>query len=417
MRKALERALSRAPFTHGFLVQRDKFPQIGASLYVTVRPSKEWFDQLITEIPAVDNEQELKAFDLLDYGYSHASLPGPMYRADLVHVRETNKIAIIMSMNHSAFDAMSHSLFYEDLDKLLANPDADLPYHDDYTLWSTATHLLRKSPQAEIATSYHQQRLSNLATHKASLFPPSRAPEWFFGNPSAGWTPSKSDLNNPTYTNPTRTSLNKKITLDGLDFSKLQQTHLPCVLALRTTQPQLTGPTLLKAALALFNIYHTKTTHALYSSLEANRSTLPFVPLSLHQRIDLDLADMPGPMYTRNIDLISITPTERVIDFLARVVEMQKRLTRHAGAPLQEIYERLEKEREGQGDMMVDVMRRQILNWVPGLSRIVASGGRRCEQMRSIKISLMTDEGFIWIAGESSRACSYHLVPPSDHEN
>lgn len=417
MRKALERTLSRAPFTHGFHVQRDKFPQFGASLYVTVRPFKEWFDQLITEIPAVDNEQELKTFDLLDYGYSHASLPGPMYRADLVHVRETDKIAIIMSMNHSAFDAMSHSLFYEDLDKLLADPNADLPYHDDYTLWSTATHLLRKSPQAETATTYHQQRLSNLATHKASLFPPSRAPEWFFGNPNAGWTPSESDLSNPTYTNPTRSSLNKEITLDSLDFAKVQQTHLPCVLALRAEQPQLTGPALLKAALALFNTFHTKTTHALYSSLEANRSTLPFVPPSLTQRLELDLADMPGPMYTRNIDLIPITPTEHVIDFLARVVEIQRQLTRYAGAALREVYERLEAQGQGEGDMMVDVMRRQILNWVPGLGGIVAAGGRNSEQMRSIKISLMTDEGFIWIAGESPRACSCRLVPPSDHES
>ncbi|KAF1356316.1 hypothetical protein BDV97DRAFT_394251 [Delphinella strobiligena] len=399
VRKALERTLSRAPFTHGFLVQRDKYPQIGASLYVTVRPSREWFDQLITEIPAVDSEQELKTFDLLDYGYSHASLPGPMYRADLVHVRDTNKTVIIMSMNHSAFDAMSHSLFYEDLYKLLADPDAELPYHDDYALWSTATHLLRKSPQAETATSYHQKRLSNLASHTLSLFPPSRAPEWFFGNPNAGWSPSISDMNNPTYTNPTRTSLNKTITLDGLDFTKIQQTHLPCALALRAKQPQLTGPALLKAALALFNTFHTKTDHALYSSLEANRTTLPFVPSSLNQRLDLDLADMPGPMYTRTIDLLHIDPTETVLAFLARVVETQKQLTRYAGAPLREVYDRLEAHATGQGDMMVDVMRRQILNWVPGLGRLVAARGRSSEHLTNIKISLMTDEGFIWVAG------------------
>lgn len=303
-------------------------------------------------------------------------------------------------MNHTCFDALCTRILFEDFDTLLNNPSADLPYHEDYTLWSDTTFLLRNSSPALSAANYHSSRLTNLNTYKPSLFPPSRAPEWFFGNPDAGWSPSESDLK--TYQNPHRKNLNKKVTLDSVDFTVLTQTHLPHLVALRTQMPQLTGAVILKTALALFNVFHTRQKHALYSSLEANRSTIPFLPHALRSRLGLALADAPGPMYTRTVDLIAVDPEEDVFAFLKRMQETQVLLTQNAGAPLEKIYERLEREDggEGAGDMMIDVMRRQILNWVPGLAQILTAKGNLGRNFRGIKTSLMTDEGFIWIAGE-----------------
>lgn len=89
--------MKRSPNFHGFYIQRDGYPEVGHSLYVTVRPSEAWFGQIITELPAVENEDELKSFDLLNFANSKSTYPGPMVRIELVRVKQANEIGVIWS--------------------------------------------------------------------------------------------------------------------------------------------------------------------------------------------------------------------------------------------------------------------------------------------------------------------------------
>jgi hypothetical protein len=68
------------------------------ALYVIIRPTDKWFDQcIISENEAVRTVGELKRFGFNDPLRDHASLPGPLFRAMIVHVEETNSMALVFN--------------------------------------------------------------------------------------------------------------------------------------------------------------------------------------------------------------------------------------------------------------------------------------------------------------------------------
>jgi hypothetical protein len=83
-------------------------------------------------------------------------------------------------------------LFYKDLDQALRVPAQTLHCHSPYKVWADTYYSLSMSLRVQIAVKWHTKRLSQLVEHRKALFPPQRAPEWFWGS-SRGWTPTKAD--------------------------------------------------------------------------------------------------------------------------------------------------------------------------------------------------------------------------------
>lgn len=230
-------------------------------------------------------------------------------------------------------DASYAQIYSEDFDRALAG-STNLQEHLDYKIWADSYHSLRTSPSARAATKWHLKRLKTIASHKKALWPP---------------IPARSKYD------PTTQS-----TEDGYQTSF----EAPTMPSLRKAHPTLTAIIILKAALALLNIHKTGHTHALFSNLEASRTTFPFQPKSLHETGKWEATDVAGPTISSVINLIPITdPSESVLAFLQRMQVDQVNLTKYAAAPWREIMASLGKK---DGGLIPQVTTTQIFNWVPG---------------------------------------------------
>jgi hypothetical protein len=147
---------------------------------------------------------------------------------------------------------------------------------------------------------------------------------------------------------------------DGLQYSF----KAPDIPALRKEHHNLTAIIILKAALALLNVQRTGHTHALFSNLEAARTTFPFIPKVMENTGQYEATDVAGPTIESVLNLIEIIPEEKVLDFLQRMQNDQTNLTKYASAPAREIMSALGEA----GGMIPEVIQAQIFNWVPGMS-------------------------------------------------
>lgn len=298
-------------------------------------------------------------------------------------------------VNHATHDAMTlQGLFFPDLDLALPDPSS-LKEHTPYKIFADTYYSLGTSRIAQQDINFHVTHLRDITAHrKAAAWPPQRAPDWILGS-RRGWVPPP-DAEAQGYPNPTGSPLEPpERRSDGGTNSVSRRGELPGLNAFRASIPGLTNPVIAKAALALLNVRHTGHTHALFSSLETGRGALPFVPESLGAAADLNPADMPGPMFQRLANLIRVDPAERLEDFLLRVQEHQAGQTRHCHAPLNAICEALGPEA---GDMVLNTIRRQIFNWVPGLGAMDKNPFKNMELLDSktradIGVSCFTGTG------------------------
>lgn len=287
-------------------------------------------------------------------------------------------------------------LLFSDLDLALSDPSS-LQDHTPYKIFADTYYSLGTSRIAQQGINFHVSHLSGITSHRrAATWPPQRAPDWLMGS-RRGWTPP-ADAEAQGYSNPTGAPLDgPEHRSDGGSAPVSWRGPLPGLNAFRASIPGLTTPVIAKAALALVNVRHTGDTHALFSSLDAGRAALPFVPGSLGGVIDANPADMPGPMFQRIANLIRVDPAESLGAYLLRVQELQAGQTRHCHAPLDAICEALGHEA---GEMVLDTCRRQVFNWVPGLGAMDQNPFRNMELLDS---RTRADVGVVLFAGTGGK--------------
>lgn len=292
-------------------------------------------------------------------------------------------------------------LLFSDLDIALSDPSS-LQDHTPYKIFADAYYSLGTSRPAQQAINFHVTRLKDITSHnKAAAWPPQRAPDWLLG-PRRGWTPPTADATaaHSGYSNPAGVPLEEpECRSDGGSAPVAWRGELRGLNAFRASiGGNLTNPVIAKAVLALLNVLHTGDTHALFSSLDAGRAALPFIPGSLGAYADINPADMPGPMFQRIANLIRVDRAEPLGDFLRRVQDLQDGQTRHCHAPLGAICEELGPEA---GEMVLDTCRRQVFNWVPGLG---AMDRNPFKNLKLLDSRTRGDVGLVFFAGTGGKA-------------
>jgi hypothetical protein len=237
-------------------------------------------------------------------------------------------------VNHAIIDASYGQIWFEDFDRALVGPSAPVHQHVNYKFWADHYFSARNSPEARASTRWHVKRLKDLGTHRKAIYPPP------FERPT--WDPALEEGEE-----------------DGVQYSF----PAPGIPLLRQANRNITAPIALKAALALLNIQRTGHTHALFSNLQADRATFPFVPKSMASLSQYEATDVGGPTIESVINLIEIKPDETVVQFLHRMQNDQDNLTKYASAPWRDIMAALGPA----GDMIPTITQSQIFNWVPGM--------------------------------------------------
>jgi hypothetical protein len=164
-----------------------------------------------------------------------------------------------------------------------------------------------------------------------------------------------------------------------------------CLYHLRASIPTLTNPVL---ALALLNVHYTFHTHAVFSNIQAARSSLPFIPDHLLPHVDINCADAAGPYFISVVNIIKVRREESLRSFLLRMQGGQDELTRHTNAPLMEIMKDLNEDGSGLGEY----------NTRPSSTAVFQPGSRvgrhdcRSESVQEYTASAVL-HGLTWVLG------------------
>jgi hypothetical protein len=174
----------------------------------------------------------------------------------------------------------------------------------------------------------------------------------------------------------------------------MKRTQLPHLQKLKQKH-NFTAPALLKTALTLLNVHYTKQNEAVFTNYEAGR-TWPFLKPWIADRLP-NTMDVNGPTLEAVLNIIPIKSNEKetCLQMIHRVNEEQRLLTQHAHVPLFAIQKGLG---DADGSNLIDVMRRQIFNWLPG-SKSLANRGNEEEIFQRVQMQSRSNVGILWNCG------------------
>ncbi|CAG8957904.1 hypothetical protein HYFRA_00000245 [Hymenoscyphus fraxineus] len=376
--KQLEEALKEALTRHSILRAMVIVFQ-NKAMHLTIRPSQKLFDLSFTHMSSVKNAEELWKQCYNNTELDWAADPGPLFRATITHVEEENCAGLVYMVQHSNYDAISFEMFLEDLDTLLVDPKALSTPRAPYKAWADSYYNLRHSEAAQRSVKWHVNRLQGVAKHRNALFPEQRAPEWFKGH-SEGWVTSlKGPLGSP------RKALDGGAR-DGA-IGMAQRVRLHDTQALKV-EHGIDVPQIVKAGLAIMITRRTKAGVALFGQYQASRSWA-FLP-DWQAKAFPDVMNVDGPTLQTTAVIADVESADTVGTLLTKLQEEQEGLNTHTHVPYDQLIERLNDGGNKSGEVMVEIMRRQIFNWLPG----GLSTEYKC--LQNVQTISRTDVGLLW---------------------
>lgn len=283
------------------------------------------------------------------------------------------------TVSHCIMDATYQARFLVDLDEALntSQPQSLRP-HASYNLWAESYYSLQTTPQARKSIAWHAEYLNGIQDHLKE----SRWPQ----------TPLTRGPFDPI----------GKYYVPGVRHSFV----VPDLAALRKQHPDISAPIIVKAALALLNIRRTGTKSAIFSNVQAGRTSWPFLPPSLSQDPafnSLDEAtDVAGPLLQTVTNYIKFSSQETVLELLRRLQADQENLTTHAHAPWSAIEKSLDARDPNastHSGLMRKVFTTQIFNWIPGMGAQVAGTREPFENFKILASVTRWQVGVIVRAG------------------
>ncbi|KAI4193082.1 MAG: hypothetical protein LQ350_008477 [Teloschistes chrysophthalmus] len=368
MRRAVTDCLKLHPTFRSLIVGHEtELP-----LYVVLRPGNRWYNLAISEGHTVETPEDLPKYRLDDDELDYAICPGPLFRMMIVHVRSTNSAGIIYSCHHSTFDALSMSMWYEDVDVALRTGKPPKP-HADFKPFAERKFACLDSPNTTAALEFHLDRLNGWQDHRDALWPPQRCPQFFRGSPDSQWThvdgtPGKPHERKPIDAHPCgATGVNDSVTL--LSLPTIKSTH------------GITAQNILKASLAILNVHRTGADQAFFGLVEAARVW----PIEKGDP-DPDLPntmDIAGPTFEVVINRIHLNPEQSLLVFLRGLQEEQKSISKYAQVPWKRLESLLRRPGETRYELHDTVIRRQLFNWLPN-THATATGERATREVQGL---------------------------------
>lgn len=339
VRSACERLIANNNILTSFLFSNKQAFGSDTALHVVLKPNEKVFDNIFHDHGSVLSKLEFSKLVFKPYEYEMTMLPGILFHILLFNIEETDQTGMVFVVHHAMIDASYIQLIFDDLDKALGGQQLDA--HISYKTWADSYYSLRSTPEAQVATNWHVNRLEDLLSCKTSVFPQLPRPHHYFSSQMH----IQKDDDNGYHT----------------DFKARGLTNL------RRKHSILSAPVIIKAAWALMNIHRNKTSTAIFSNLQADRRRFPFVPKALESLPghDFSASNVAGICLQDVVNIIPLHSEEPILDFLNRIHLDQEDLNEYAAAPLNSILSQIGPVN---AEIMLDIFRSQIFNWTPGLS-------------------------------------------------
>ena len=349
LRTALQRTLSNHGILRTLAVRHGPLHHS----HVIFRPSSRWFRVAITNAKSIRDLEDLKTLRLCPPERENPTPPiVPLFHITVSFVESQGSAAFVVYGNHSVFDATSLSMFLEDLETVLINQRAILPPRISYSLFANAYYSHRASLQSQISLKHHVSRLKGIGELRDALWPTRYSPQVLEGEGASNkhneGSPQKSCdrilLEGGTSQGVKGFTRRAKLNAMG----KLQSEH------------KVSHAVFTKAAVALLNIQQTGQSHALFANTQLCRSW-PFLEKQITDFLP-DPMDIPGPTIEYVFNKVEIRPEENILALLQRMQSEQDGLTEHARTPILALREQLG---EKDGNMLVEILRRQLFQYAP----------------------------------------------------
>jgi acyl-CoA synthetase (AMP-forming)/AMP-acid ligase II len=335
---ALNKALSHRPMFRTFLIIAiDR-----AASHVVIRPSSRLFDHLIIE-REFDNLEAVQGCFLDDA--SELFDPYQMVQVTVGQIKNTNSTGLILTFNHSVFDALTALEWYSTLDTLIANPNAEILPQTHYKLFADMLTQYAMSKPATQSVDFHVKRLQGISKYTGALWPEQRSRGWMVGNDDTSTHRAQ------------RTASRKK--RNGISEPYPREIRIrmfPRIEQLRK-EHSIPPSIVVKAALALYNLKQTGEECAIFANFDAARSW-PWVPAWIEDRLPPAMS-IDGPTLTWTMNKIVVNEKETVGDLFKRLKDDQDALSFHAHAPWFRILAKMREE----AAILSDASKRQMFNW------------------------------------------------------
>ncbi|ESZ90274.1 long-chain-fatty-acid-CoA ligase [Sclerotinia borealis F-4128] len=337
VRAALERSLLNRPVLRTVLI----IVPGAAAVHAVLRPSRAVYDILITqESFSHESEVQESLVDDFDEGYESR-----MLRAIIADVGGKST-ALIITLNHSVFDALFAYAWYSDLDMFIQNPEAISTPNTPFKLFANVYQQYQDSSLALSDINFHIRRLRGISRFTYALWPSKRAPGWMIGNDKG----SKNFVARDSIRNKLNSIPQPRPRLARIqDFPNMERIR---------SQYSVQASVIVKTAISLFNVIQTGQQYAMFKNFDAGRRW-PFLPEWIADRLPSAMS-IDGPTLTWTMNMIQIKPKETCGELLTRMSQDQEALSSHAHAPWHKILSGLG---EDEGPIVKEAAMRQVFNW------------------------------------------------------
>ncbi|KAF7959458.1 hypothetical protein EAE96_001075 [Botrytis aclada] len=381
VRAALEKSLLTRPVLRTVLVKVSGV----AAVHAVLRPSQSVYDIWISQ-KSLSHESEIQEYLIDD---SDQNFEDRMFQAIIVDIEGKDTSALILTLNHSVFDALFAYGWYSDLDMFIQNSKATATPGTPFRLFADMYQQYQDSSLALSDVNFHVRRLRGISRFTEALWPPKRAPGWMVGNDrkSKDFIARNTKRGNLNISSQPRPRLARM--QDFPDIERLRTQHF------------IQAPVIVKTAISIFNVIQTGKPHAVFRSFDAGRNW-PFLPEWIADRLPPAMS-IDGPTLTWNMNMIQIKPKETCGELLTRMSEDEKALSSHTHAPWFKILSVLG---EDEGPIAKEAAMRQVFNWDLSLKYLDSSVGDY-STLKPLGRMDWPDCGFFWNCGmaNSERFC------------
>ena len=381
MHEAVESALARWNTFRSIAVNIDATP-----LLVTLRASAKWYNMAISPVAELETPQDLCELAFSDNVKNsvNAKDGNPLVRFAIANIKSTGTAGVMILMNHIAFDAISLLAFRQELE-LLLDGKAVIESRVPYKMFADMHYQYSTSLNAQLAISFHTNRLRGIGFLRDRCWPPQRSPGWIIGD-EEDRSLSRGGLLDVS---PERKEIDgggQRAGLVGItQYVRLE--HLSELNALH----RISTPVVFKAACALLNSHMSGSSDVLFTNTQAGRQW-PFMDDAIVRHLPNPIS-IAGNTLTLAVNRIHINPRATVGAFLEDLETEQRHLTAHAHAPTESIAAQLNPADAA----AYRSSRRQLLNWGPHTLGAAAREAQAALQM--VQLEGHGDSMLVWHCG------------------
>lgn len=260
-RDCLSRLVAAYAALRSFIVPLEADTTTPQVRHVVLKPSQRWMDTLIETTDAI-NVEELNNM-VVDQSKPFAQLGQSSFRAQILPVKGSQRPSLFLAFHHAVFDAVFITKFFEDLDALLSNSATELRCICD-SVFADIYHLHKSGAMGQASKTYQLNKFAQLDNIRPCLWPRSKGPGFLIGD-DEGWRHRDETLGNSLERR--SQDVHARVSRGEPVVRAMGLASLPTLHSKYSIEPF----SIVKCAVAIFNIEQIKQRKAVFATSEVGR--------------------------------------------------------------------------------------------------------------------------------------------------